>query len=95
LPCSRPPEGDPLSPFLFLLVIEVLSALVQRVDAWALPQSLGAPRILHRASFYADDVIMFIKPAVQDIQTIKVIFDVFLGASGLGCNLAESQYAPI
>jgi hypothetical protein len=47
------------------------------------------------ASFYTDDVIMFIKPVEQDIQTIKAVFDVFLGASGLGCNLAKSQFRPI
>jgi hypothetical protein len=56
-------QGDPLSPFLLLLVIEVLSALVQWADAWGLLQSLGALGILHKALFYTDNVIMFIKPA--------------------------------
>jgi hypothetical protein len=53
------------------------------------------PTIQHRVAFYDDDVIMFIKLAGQDIQVIKGIFDVFLGASGLGCNLAKSQLTPI
>jgi hypothetical protein len=80
---------------LFLLVIEVLSALVWWVNTWALLQSMGAPDIQHRALFYVDDMIMFVKQAKQDIQTIKAIFYVFLGASGLGCNLTKSQFTPI
>jgi hypothetical protein len=33
-------QGDPLSPMLFLLVMEALSGLICRVDAWSLLQSL-------------------------------------------------------
>jgi hypothetical protein len=34
-------QGDPLSPMLFLLVMEVLNALFCKADGWALLQELG------------------------------------------------------
>jgi hypothetical protein len=29
-------QGDPLSPMMFILVMEVLSALIRKADSWAL-----------------------------------------------------------
>jgi hypothetical protein len=34
-------KGDLLSPMLFLLVMEVLSALIHKTDLWSLWQPLG------------------------------------------------------
>jgi hypothetical protein len=88
-------QGHPLSPMLFLLVMEVLSALIRRADEWQLLQGLGIHNIPHRASLYADDLILFIRPCAPDLQVMRLIFSLFEGASGLGCNLAKCQIAPI
>jgi hypothetical protein len=87
--------GDPLSPMLFLLVMEVLSEMFQKADEWSLLHELRDKTMPFRASFYADDVILFICPQAQDLQLMKLIFDVFQGASGLECNLVKCQIATI
>jgi hypothetical protein len=80
-------QGDPLSPFLFLLVMEVLSALIRRVDDWSLFSPLGVRAIPFKASFYPDDLIMFLSSVPQVLQLIKEISRVFHGSSGLGYNM--------
>jgi hypothetical protein len=84
-------QGIPLSPMLFLLVMAVLSALIRKADQWALLQQLEPHSIPHRASFYVDDLILFAFPMEQDLQILHCIFEIFEGASGLGCNLAKCQ----
>jgi hypothetical protein len=39
-------QGDLLSPMLFLLVMEVLSALIKKADDWALFNQLGSMPLL-------------------------------------------------
>jgi hypothetical protein len=56
---------------------------------------VGVRAIPHRASLYANDLILFLRPWVQDQEIMKIIFDVFKGASGFGCNLSKYQIAPI
>lgn len=88
-------QGDPLSPMLFLLVMEALSALIRKADEWHLFADIGAKEIPHRASLYADDLILFISPVERDLRTTREILKVFEGASGLGCNMQKCQLAPI
>jgi hypothetical protein len=40
-------QGDPLPPMLFLLIMEVLSAVIKKVDAWGLLSELGVRAIPH------------------------------------------------
>jgi hypothetical protein len=63
-------QGDPLSPFLFVLVMEVLGALIRNADEWGLFHLLGLQVIPFKASFYADDLVLFICPHVQDLQLL-------------------------
>jgi hypothetical protein len=88
-------QGDPLSPMLFLLVMEVLSALIRKADQWQLLRGLGVHSITHWTSLYVDDLILFVRPHAEDLQVMRHIFSIFEGASGLGCNLANCQLAPI
>jgi hypothetical protein len=87
--------GDPLSSMLFLLIMEALSALIRTANNWSLLQPLGGTAIADRASLYANDLVMFLSPTIQDLQLTRCIFDLFHGASGLGCNLQKCQMVPI
>jgi hypothetical protein len=88
-------QGDPLSLMLFLLVMEVLGAMFRRANAWSLLQSLGAPSITYCVSLYADDMVLFLASQHQDLQVAWEILQIFKDASGLGCNMAKCQMAPI
>jgi hypothetical protein len=71
---------------VFLLIMEVLSALIRKADHSQLLQHLGVRTIPHRAPLYADELI---RPHSEDLQVMRHIFSIFEGASGLGCNLAK------
>jgi hypothetical protein len=44
---------------------------------------------------YADEMILFAAPSDRDLSMVKMIFGIFKGASGLGCNMAKCQLVPI
>jgi hypothetical protein len=74
---------------MFILVMEVLNALIHQADDWALLEGLKVRSIPYRTSLYADDLVLFVQPNAQDLQLIRSVFNIFEGASGLGCNLAK------
>jgi len=87
-------QGDPLSPMLFVLVMEVLNHLL----GWVERQGLLTPIAeLHgsRVSLYADDLVMFVVPNEQDLLTVKAVLGIFGLASGLFSNLDKSIATPI
>jgi hypothetical protein len=58
---------------LFLLVMEVLNALIHKAGEWLLPKPLRGRGIPHRASFYADDLVWFLAPEERDIRMAHAI----------------------
>jgi hypothetical protein len=88
-------QGDPLSPMLFLLIMEVLNALIHTADKWSLFKPLGVQGISHHASYYADDLALFVSPDRWDLHLVRHILEVFEKTSGLGCNMGKCQLAPI
>jgi hypothetical protein len=88
-------QGDPLSPMLFILVMEVANALFCKANEWSLFHRLGARQITHRVSLYADDMIVFLTSAAPDLELTRNILDVFEGASRLACSMNKCQLALI
>ncbi|WVZ55719.1 hypothetical protein U9M48_006344 [Paspalum notatum var. saurae] len=88
-------QGDPLSPMLFILVMEVLHALVVKASRQNLLQPLAVPQARHRMSIYADDVILFLRPNRVDLSLISRLLEVFGHASGLRTNFSKSSIFPI
>jgi hypothetical protein len=68
---------------LFLLIMEVLSALICIADDWSLLQDLGVCSIPHRTTFYTDDLILVIRSAARDMHALCNIFTMFEGVFGL------------
>jgi len=88
-------QGDPLSPLLFILVMDVLNSLINYATRHHLLQPLTVQQAIHRASFYADDAVIFLRPCVDDLRTMKQILDIFGQASGLHTNFSKSSAFPI
>ncbi|XP_022680012.1 uncharacterized protein LOC111256374 [Setaria italica] len=88
-------QGDPLSPMLFILVMEVLHRLLATAAQQGVLSSPANCGIHHQCSLYADDVVIFATPRVQDVITIKTVLDFFGQVSGLRTNFHKSQLAPI
>ena len=88
-------QGDPLSPMLFILVMDVLCYLVKKAADEALLQPLPRRTLQHRISLYADDVVLFLQPSVNDISLTLDILQLFGEASGLRTNVQKSTVLPI
>ena len=54
-------QGDPLSPLIFVLVMEALNTLFKLADERGLLFGLDQS-VTERALLYADDVILFLSP---------------------------------
>jgi hypothetical protein len=91
-------QGDPLSPMLFILVMDVLNSLVLKASEQNLLQPLmgGARRQRgQRISLYADDVVLFLQPQPAELSLVKVILRVFGEASRLVTNFSKCSFTPI
>jgi hypothetical protein len=84
-----------LSPFLFIIVMEVLNALITAADRCAVLTPLPGSKIKYCASIYADDLVIFLAPSVQDFSCIGHILELFAGTSGLATNLDKCTVTPI
>ncbi|BAH92418.1 Os03g0821633 [Oryza sativa Japonica Group] len=67
-------QGDPISPMIFILAMNVLSSIFSKAEVEGLLQPLGIPFCV---SLYADDVVAFIRPAVDEIRTAMQILAIF------------------
>lgn len=72
-------QGDPLSPFLFIIVMEVLNALITEVDRCSVLTPLPSKVIKCRASLYANDLVIFPHPSAQDFSCICRILELCCG----------------
>jgi hypothetical protein len=88
-------QGDPLSPMLFVLVMECFSAMIKLADSRGLFSPLRPHSIKQRVSLYADDVVVFLSPVVLNLVMIRAILDLFLQASMLATNINKSNAFPI
>ncbi|GJZ76719.1 putative RNA-directed DNA polymerase, eukaryota, reverse transcriptase zinc-binding domain protein [Tanacetum coccineum] len=86
-------QGDPLSPFLFILVMEGLYCAMSNAVSSGLIRGikLGSSGIVLSHLFYADDVIITTDWNHHDIDNIIRVFHVFHLASGLKINIHKSN----
>nr|CAD1831501.1 unnamed protein product [Ananas comosus var. bracteatus] len=88
-------QGDPLSPLLFVLCIDVLFRLLQRaVSSLSLP-AVGIGKIKLHSLQFADDVRLFFDGSSRSADIIRIILEAFAGSSGLKINFNKSSIIPI
>ena len=81
-------QGDPLSPYLFLLAIETL-ALVIRKDTAVKGVQFENSEI--KQILYADDISLFVKDT-NSINRLQYLFEEFRKVSGLKINKGKTNF---
>ena len=85
-------QGDPMSPYLFLLAAEGLSCLLksrrQSSNMEGLQVSSTAPKINHL--LFADDSLLFFKEKSEGAEEVNQVLDTYCRASGQRVNHAKS-----
>ncbi|KAJ9709030.1 hypothetical protein PVL29_000829 [Vitis rotundifolia] len=93
-------QGDPLSPYLFVLGMEVLSALIRRAAAGGFfagcrLQGRGGAELNVSHLLFADDTVIFCEAKTEYLASLSWILAWFEAASGLRINLAKSELIPV
>ena len=85
-------QGDPMSPYLFLLVADVLQTLI-KTDGGVRHPILedGNCAVLQ----YADDTLIVCRGEVADVVRLKLLLDQFAAAIGLKINYSKSTAVPM
>ncbi|GJS59071.1 RNA-directed DNA polymerase, eukaryota, reverse transcriptase zinc-binding domain protein [Tanacetum coccineum] len=85
-------QGDPLSPFLFILIMESLHLSFQRVIDAGLFKGINLNHSLCLSHmFYADDAVFVGQWSDGNINTLIHVLDCFYHASGLRINMSKSK----
>ncbi|XP_073026701.1 uncharacterized protein [Primulina eburnea] len=82
-------QGDPLSPYLFILCAEGLSALIRKAEAHGYKVCRGAPIVSHL--LFADDSFFFFRSATEDASVMRNILHTYQEASGQAINFGKSE----
>lgn len=86
-------QGDPLSPFLFVLIMDVLSELLNNMgenDEFKYQHNMKSMRLNHLC--FADDLLLFCKGDKNSISLMMQTLDIFGSFSGLKINNRKSSF---
>ncbi|GJZ47663.1 RNA-directed DNA polymerase, eukaryota [Tanacetum coccineum] len=85
-------QGDPLSPFLFILIMESLHLSFQSVVDVGLFKGIHlSPLVNLSHMFYADDAVFVGQWCDDNINTLVHVLECFFRASGLRINMSKSK----
>ena len=86
-------QGDPISPYLFLLAAEGLSCLLksqnQSSQLSGIKVAPSAPPVNHL--LFADDSLLFFRASVDRAKSVSNLLDTYCNASGQRVNRDKSS----
>ncbi|XP_039049215.1 uncharacterized protein LOC120190158 [Hibiscus syriacus] len=89
-------QGDPLSPYIFVLAMNVLSKLLNLAAAKGVfnyhpkCKKIGLTHLC-----FADDLLVFYKGSMDSIIGVQAVLDVFYTMSGLRLNASKCELFPV
>lgn len=85
-------QGDPLSPYLFLLVADCLARLTDSARMSNLFRGIGpSPECQTALIQFAVDTIFFCEPRNRNMRNLRFLWKIFEWASGLKINMDKSE----
>lgn len=85
-------QGDPISPYIFILAADALSHMIHRASEMGrfhgIHLAQGGPRLTHL--FFADDSLLFGKGTLENMYQLVSILNAYSKASGQRVNLSKS-----
>ncbi|XP_057747711.1 uncharacterized protein LOC130966909 [Arachis stenosperma] len=90
-------QGDSLSPFLFVLVVDVLNMMIGEAvrNGWISALLVGRDNIELSHLQFADDTIFFCPPEEETVKNYKRLLRCFEMMSGLSINFEKSNLIPV
>ena len=93
-------QGDPLSPLLFLLIMEVLSRIMKKTEEGGFIQGfhvgpINSTGICISHLLFADDTILFCDASREQILSIRLALTCFQAFTGLKVNVGKSEIVPV
>jgi hypothetical protein len=93
-------QGDPLSPLLFLLIMEVLSRMLRIAVERGFIKGFQVGRAVNTSVcvshlLYADDTILFCDAHPEQLLYIRMVLICFEAVTGLKVNMTKSEMVPI
>lgn len=75
--------SHPLSPLLFVLVMDCLARLFVVAQEAGILAPLGSLPIRHHKSIYSDDAVLFIRPELSEVRAAAALLKLFGEPTGL------------
>lgn len=93
-------QGDPLSPLLFILIMEALERLLSTAVRRGLLTGFEVgmeqtTRLVVSHLFYADDALIFCGAEERQVGYLRCVLLCFEAVSGLRVNLGKSELIPV
>ena len=86
-------QGNPLSPLLFILVMDIINLVLAKVTKVGLLQPLS-PRLWASGSMYSDEVVLCLSPVMKELEAIQEIINWFGAISGLKTKINKCSAKP-
>lgn len=87
-------QGDPLAPFLYILVADTLSKMFTKCRQQNLIVGIGPPchnNLVVTNCHYADDTILFLSATLENIERTSWVMKSFEALSGIRINFSKTE----
>ena len=81
-------QGDPIAPYLFLLVAEILSRIIENSSS---VKGITIGKHTYKLTQFADDTTIFLNRSKESLQAILNVLETFGSISGLKMNTEKTK----